>query len=278
MFERYTEKARRVIFFGRYEASQFGSPYVETEHLLLGVLREDKTLTSRLLKSSGSMEDIRAEIEKHSPIREKVSTSVDLQLSNECKRILAYAAEEADRLRHKQIEVEHLLLGLLREEKCFAAKLLERHGVRLSSARQVFVKTRAESPPAPTVVPSEFPTLADFGFSLTQKAMDGLLPRLIGRELELDRVIQVLCRLTSANPVLVGEPGVGKKSIVYGLAQRVVEGNVPASLANSPLMSVDLAVIASGTRTRSRFEENLDQVLVQLLQGANSVLFFVNGL
>ena len=124
MFERYTEKARRVIFFARYEASQFGSPYIETEHLLLGLLREDKALTNRFLRSHASVESIRKQIEGHTTIREKVSTSVDLPLSNECKRVLAYAAEEAERLSHKHIGTEHLLLGLLREEKCFAAEIL----------------------------------------------------------------------------------------------------------------------------------------------------------
>ncbi|HTM16740.1 MAG TPA: Clp protease N-terminal domain-containing protein, partial [Terracidiphilus sp.] len=108
MFERYTEKARRVIFFARYEASQFGSPYIETEHLLLGLLREDKALTNRFLRSHASVESIRKQIEAHTTIREKVSTSVDLPLSNECKRVLAYAAEEAERLGHKHIGTEHL--------------------------------------------------------------------------------------------------------------------------------------------------------------------------
>ena len=121
MFERYTEKARRVIFFARYESSQFGSPYIETEHLLLGLLREDKALTNRFLRSDGPLESIRKQIEAHTTIREKISTSVDLPLSNECKRVLAYAAEEAERLAHRHIGTEHLLLGLLREEKCFAA-------------------------------------------------------------------------------------------------------------------------------------------------------------
>src|SRR5213075_2093679 len=115
MFERYTEKARRAIFFARYEASQYGSPYIETEHLLLGLLREDKALTNRFLRSHASVESIRKQIEGHTTIREKVSTSVDLPLSNECKRVLAYAAEEAERLSHKHIGTEHLLLGLLRE-------------------------------------------------------------------------------------------------------------------------------------------------------------------
>lgn len=136
MFERYTEKARRVIFFARYEASHFGSPYIETEHLLLGLLREDKALSNRFLRSHASVESIRKQIEEHTLPGEKVSTSVDLPVSNESKRVLAYADEEAQRLGHKHIGTEHLLLGLLREEKCFAAEILHERGLRLSAVRE----------------------------------------------------------------------------------------------------------------------------------------------
>src|SRR5688572_19568864 len=124
MFERYTEKARRTIFFGRYEASQFGSPCIETEHLLLGLLREDRALANRFLPSDGALESIRQQIEGHTATGAKVSTSVDLPLSHECKRVLAFGAEEAQRLNHEHIGTEHLFLGLLREEKCFGAQLL----------------------------------------------------------------------------------------------------------------------------------------------------------
>jgi hypothetical protein len=138
MFERYTEKARRVIFFARYEASQFGSPFIETEHLLLGLLREDRALAYRFLGSDASVvESIRKQIEGRTTIREKVSTSVDLPLSYECKRVLSYGAEEAERLGDKHIGTEHLLLGLLREEKSFAAELLHDRGLRISTIREV---------------------------------------------------------------------------------------------------------------------------------------------
>ena len=135
MFERFTEKARRVIFFGRYEASQFGSPYIETEHLLLGLLREDNVLNRRFLPP-GALESIRLEIQKNTLIREKTSTSADLPLSNESKRVLSYASEEADRLNHKHIGTEHLLLGLLREEKAVAARALQTCGVSLEKVRE----------------------------------------------------------------------------------------------------------------------------------------------
>jgi hypothetical protein len=144
MFERYTEKARRTIFFARYEASQFGSPYIETEHLLLGLLREDKALTSRFLRSHASVESIRRQIEGHTMFREKVSTSVDLPLSERCKRVLVYAAEEADLLSHKHIGTEHLLLGLLREEKSFAAEILHERGLTLDRLREELAKEPME--------------------------------------------------------------------------------------------------------------------------------------
>ena len=142
MFERYTEKARRVIFFARYEASQFGSPYIETEHLLLGLIREDKALANRFLRSHAAIESIRKQIEAHTTMREKVSTSIDLPLSHECKRVLAYGAEEAERLSHKHIGTEHLMLGLLREEKCFAAEILHERGLRLSQVREEIARSR----------------------------------------------------------------------------------------------------------------------------------------
>jgi hypothetical protein len=143
MFERYTEKARRVIFFARYEASQFGSPYIETEHLLLGLLRENPALTSVALPSASSISAIRKEIEERTLSREKTSTSVDLPLSNESKRVLAYAAEEAERVHHKHIGSEHLLPGLLREKGALAAHLLNSHGLSLERAREIASKGQA---------------------------------------------------------------------------------------------------------------------------------------
>jgi ClpA/ClpB-like protein len=136
MLERYTEKARRVIFFARYEASQFGAPSIETEHILLGLLREDKALAFRFVHQLSPFESIRQQIENASLPREPVSTSVDLPLSNESQRVLAYAAEEAQHLSHKWIGSEHLLLGILREENCFAAELLKERGLRLSAVRE----------------------------------------------------------------------------------------------------------------------------------------------
>ena len=271
MFERYTEKARRVIFFARYEASQFGSPCIETEHLLLGLLREDKALANRFLRSSASVESIRKQIEAHTTLREKVSTSVDLPLSHECKRVLAYAAEEAERLNHKHIGTEHLLLGLLREEKCFAADILHERGLRLTQVRDEIQRSSSEK--VSSNRPKESSLLSEFSRDLTQAAMDGLLDPLIGRDTELDRVIQILCRRTKNNPVLIGEPGVGKTAIVEGLAQKVADGDVPSFLADKRILALDLSLIVAGTKYRGQFEERLKTIMKELMENQNSIIF-----
>jgi hypothetical protein len=144
VFERYTEKARRVIFFGRYEASQFGSPYIESDHLLLGLLRENKAISAKFFPPSFSVNDLRREIEQHTSVGQKLATSVDLPLSNECKHILKYAVEEADRLGHKHIGTEHLFIGFLLEEDCYACQLLKKHGVTLESARSLVEEPTGE--------------------------------------------------------------------------------------------------------------------------------------
>ena len=271
MFERYTEKARRVIFFARYEASQFGSPYIETEHLLLGLLREDKALTNRFLRSHASIESIRKQIEGHAAVREKVSTSVDLPLSHECKRVLAYAAEEAERLSHKHIGTEHLLLGLLREEKCFAAEILRERGLRLSTIREEIARSQTEK--VSTSRPKESSLLSEFSRDLTQAAMDNTLDPLIGREGELERVVQILCRRTKNNPVLIGEPGVGKTAIVEGLAQRIADGDVPSFLADKRILALDLSLIVAGTKYRGQFEERLKTIMKELMESQNAIIF-----
>src|SRR5881275_2651234 len=271
MFERYTEKARRVIFFARYEASQFGSPYIETEHLLLGLLREDKQLANRFLRSHAAVDSIRKQIEGHTTVREKVSTSVDLPLSHECKRVLAYGAEEAERLNHKHIGTEHLLLGLLREEKCFAAEILHERGLRLSAIREELQRSQSEK--VASARPKESSLLAEFSRDLTQAAMDTTLDPLIGRDYELERVVQILCRRTKNNPVLIGEPGVGKTAIVEGLAQRIAEGDVPSFLADKRILALDLSLIVAGTKYRGQFEERLKTIMKELMDSQNSIIF-----
>jgi len=194
MFERYTEKARRVIFFARYEASQFGSPYIETEHLLLGLLREDKTLANRFLRSHAAVDSIRRQIEERSTLREKVSSSVDLPLSHDCKRILTYGAEESERLRHKHIGTEHLLIGVLKEEKSFAAELLMERGLRLSRVRQELENTPPEAPqevaPQPRIDWGRFAKPAGLATFLAHKEAHELRSRTIEVEHLLLGVLQ----------------------------------------------------------------------------------------
>src|SRR6476661_3570425 len=271
MFERYTERARRVIFFARYEASQFGSTTIETEHLLLGLIREDKNLTNRFLRNHSSIESIRKEIEGRTTIREKVSTSIDLPLSNECKRILAYAAEEAERLNHRHIGTEHLLLGILREEKCVAAEILHERGLRLNAIREELARSVVDR--QTLIKPKETPLLSEFSRDLTQAAMDGVLDPLVGRDAEIDRVIQILCRRTKNNPVLIGDPGVGKTAIVEGLAQRIVDGEVPSFLADKRILVLDLSLIVAGTKYRGQFEERLKTIMKELMENKDSIAF-----
>jgi len=271
MFERYTEKARRVIFFARYEASQFGSPCIETEHLLLGLMREDKALANRFLRSATSVDSIRKQIEMQANIKEKVSTSVELPLSHECKRVLAYGAEEAERLNHKHIGTEHLLLGLLREEKSLASELLHERGLRLSQVREEIA--RANSEKTSSSRPKESSMLNEFSRDLTQAAIDGMLDPLVGRDYEVDRVVQILCRRTKNNPVLIGEPGVGKTAIVEGLAQRIADGDVPSFLSDKRILALDLSLIVAGTKYRGQFEERLKTIMKELMENQNSIIF-----
>ena len=272
MFERYTERARRVLFFARYEASQLGSISIETEHLLLGLIREGKGLTSRIFaRSNLSLEHIRKQIESRTVFREKVSTSVEIPFSGESKRLLQFAAEEADRLLHNYIGTEHLLLGILREERSVAAKILMEKGMRLNSVREHIVALLNEKTTVTRV--KEMPLLAEFSRDLTDSAMKTELDPLVGRELELERLQQVLCRRTKNNAVLIGEPGVGKTAIVEGLAQKIVQGNVPHFLADKRLLVLDISLIVAGTKYRGQFEERLKAIMKELTENSHVIVF-----
>jgi ATP-dependent Clp protease ATP-binding subunit ClpC len=255
MFERYTEKSRKAIFFARYEASQAGSQHIEAEHLLLGLLRTDEPLAQRLIRPE-SIESIRTQIHKRYSGRKKISTSVDLPLSEECKHVLAHGAEEALTRHHQHIEPQHLLLGLLREETCAAAAIMREHGLTFSFLEGVVFAPAQSSPPA-----------SDFR-DLTAAARNRSLSPLIGRERELERAIQILSRRTRNNPVLVGEPGVGKSAIVEGLAQRIADEAVPPLLRGRPVFAIDAnALIAS----------ILDGKLLPIADHAKAILY-VDGL
>jgi ATP-dependent Clp protease ATP-binding subunit ClpC len=272
MFERYTEKARRVIFFARYEASQFGASQIEAEHILLGLIREDKNLTARFFhRSHANVESIRKEIEGRAVMRERISSQIDLPLSGEAKRVLAFAAEESERLGNRHIGTEHLLLGLLREENSVAAEILYERGLRLSDIRQDLM--RQANVERNAHARKETPHLFEFSRDLTEAALEGKLDPLVGREREIDRVIQILCRRTKNNPVLVGEPGVGKTAIVEGLAQRIVNGDVPSFLADKRILALDLSLVVAGTKYRGQFEERMKTIMRELIDNPQYIIF-----
>jgi len=246
MFERYTEKARRVIFFARYEASQFGASQIEAEHILLGLIREDKNLTNRFFhRAQANIDLIRKEIEGRTILRDRISTNIDLPLSSEAKRVLNYAIEESERLGNRHIGTEHLLLGLMREENSIAAEILYDRGLRLSEIRQELMRqSNVERAPGR----KETPQLLEFCRDLTEAALEGKLDPLVGRQDEIDRVLQILCRRTKNNPVLIGEPGVGKTAIVEGLAYRIVSGEVPPFLADKRILALHLGLAVAGAK------------------------------
>jgi ATP-dependent Clp protease ATP-binding subunit ClpC len=245
MFEKYTETARRVIFHARYEASKFGSEYIETEHLLPGILRTDGFLALRLLKAPEKVAAMREQIEKQFPQREKISTSVDLPVSQRCKRVMTYAAEEAARLSHEHIGAGHLLLGLLRVEECAASKIMVENGLTSAQVEHELLPGDAPSQGAPAIGPVAIHAPPEDSHDLTAAARNGTLNPLIGRERELDRIIEILSRRARNNPVLIGEPGVGKNALVEVLAQRISDGAVPEALAERPIITIDASSLIS---------------------------------
>jgi ATP-dependent Clp protease ATP-binding subunit ClpC len=271
MFERYTERARRVVFFARYEASQLGSGAIESEHLLLGLLREGKGLTSRLFTEGRlSMEQIRREVEGRAPQGRRPSP-VEIPLSAEGRRVLGYAAQEAERMLHNYIGTEHILLGLMREEHGTAASILATRGMRLAAVRESVLGLLSEKVQAGRS--KETPVLSEFSRDLTEAAARGALDPLVGRAEELSRIVQVLCRRTRNNPVLIGEPGVGKTALVEGLATRIVRGDVPVFLAEKRILALDISLVVAGTKYRGQFEERLKAIMRELAETPTIVIF-----
>lgn len=276
MFERYTEKARRVIFFARYEALQYGSLIISPEHILLGLMREDKTMSSRFFpyQSNLTVDSIRREVEARIVLREKMPQSAELHLAPATKRILAFAHEESERMRSRNIGTEHLLLGLLREEQSIAAEILYEQGARLQAVREEIGRSNG----FPNVFPNDYakketPHLQEFTRNLTKDAAEGKLDPLVGRDSEVERIIEILCRRTKNNPVLIGEAGVGKTAIIEGLAQRIIDGDVPTFLENKLILSLDLSLIVAGTKYRGQFEERLKQIMKELVENKQYIIF-----
>lgn len=275
MFERYTEKARRVIFFARYEALQYGSHTIAPEHVLLGLMREDKTMTARFFpyRSNASIDTIRREVEMRIILRERIPQSVELQLSPETKKILAYANEESDRLKMRNIGTEHLLLGILREERSIAYEILFDQGVRLQAAREEVARMSGYPHFFNQDSKKENSHLQEFTRDLTAEAAEGKLDPLIGRDQEVERIIEILCRRTKNNPVLIGEAGVGKTAIIEGLAQKIIDQEVPTFLENKQILSLDLSLVVAGTKYRGQFEERLKTILKELKENDQYIIF-----
>ncbi len=276
MFERYTEKARRVIFFARYEALQYGSHYISPEHILLGLMREDKTISARFFpfRNNLTVEAIRREVEERIVLRDRIPQSAELHLATETKRILALANEESRQLQNRHIGPEHLLLGLVREDRSIAAEILYQYGLRLQDVREEIARQNGFTNfYAIGKEKSETPNLQEFTRDLTTEAAEGKLDPLIGRENEVERIIEILCRRTKNNPVLIGESGVGKTAIIEGLAQRIIDKNVPTFLENKRILSLDLSLIVAGTKYRGQFEERLKKIMSELKEHKQFIVF-----
>ncbi len=274
MFERYTERAKRVIFFARYEAAQLGSEAMESEHVLLGLLRDgsDKGICGRIFKRAELTADtVRREVMRQAMLRDRVSASVEIPLSAECRRVLNHAEEETERMGHSAVGPEHILLGVLREASSSAARILARHGVRAAVIREAF-STETRKPRNPEPAPGA-PLLAEYAVDLTEAAAEGKLDPLVGREEEMDRVIQILCRRAKNNPVLIGEPGIGKTAIVEGLAARIASGACPIFLEGRRILSLDLSLVVAGTKYRGQFEERLKTIIRELRESPENIIF-----
>ncbi len=277
MFERYTERSRRVIFFARYEALQYGSPVIAPEHLLLGLMREDKTVGARFFpyKKSITVDAVRREVEERIVVRDRIPQSAELHLSPETKRILFYANEESRHLKTRHVGPEHLLAGMLREERTVAAEILFQNGLRVQDVRDEIGRQTG----LPALLrenvkeESKTPSLAEYTRDLTAEAAKGKLDPLVGRKPEIERLIEILCRRTKNNPVLIGEAGVGKTAIIEGLAQLIVDRQVPTYLEEKRILTLDLSSVVAGTKYRGQFEERLKKIMAELRENPHNIVF-----
>ena len=289
MWQRFTERARKVVFYAQEEAQRFGEGYVSTEHLLLGLVRESDSVAARVLEKLGvSLNRIRAEVEKQLP-RGDARPSQDMTLTPRAKRVIDLAYDEARNLNNNYIGTEHLLLGLIREGDGLAGRVLAKLGVELEKARREVMAlqdnetqtksgsgTRASSGSGGGTTKTA--TLDEFGRDLTELAREGKLDPVVGRQPEIERVMQILCRRTKNNPCLIGEPGVGKTAIAEGLALRIVSGDIPDILRNKRIVSLDLAGLVAGTKYRGEFEERMKKVMEEVRKAEGQVVLFIDEL
>jgi ATP-dependent Clp protease ATP-binding subunit ClpC len=277
MIEQFTEKAKRVLFLARYEATQRGAPVIGTEHILIGLLREDDPLVRELFhRSNISVDLLRTELENRQGNMLGGSRGIDIPFGEDVKRVLECAQEEARGLMSPSVDVEHLLLGLIRVDDAPAGRTLAERGMRLYTVREDIInlaKRRAMSSGKSTAKKKETPFLDEFSRDMTKIAREGGFDPLIGRETELERVVQVLSRRRKNNPVLLGEPGVGKTAIIEGLATRIVEGDVPPALVGKRILALDLSLVVAGTKYRGQFEERLKGIIQELISAREVILF-----
>ncbi len=275
MFERFTEKAIKVIMLAQEEARRLGHNFVGTEQILLGLIGEGTGVAAKVLKSMGvNLKDARIEVEKIIG-RGSGFVAVEIPFTPRAKRVLELSLEEARQLGHNYIGTEHLLLGLIREGEGVAARVLENLGVDLSKVRTQVIRMLGETAEVSATGPSgrtKTPTLDEFGSNLTQMATDNKLDPVVGRAKEIERVIQILGRRTKNNPVLIGEPGVGKTAIAEGLASRIANRDVPDILEDKRVVTLDIGLLVAGTKYRGEFEERLKKIMDEIRSAGNVIL------
>jgi ATP-dependent Clp protease ATP-binding subunit ClpC len=281
MFERFTDRARKVMALANQEAQRFNHEYVGTEHVLLGLVKEGQGVAANVLHNlQVDLKKIRLEVEKIVKSGPNMVTMGKLPQTPRAKKVIEFAIEEARNLGHNYVGTEHLLLGLLREHDGVAAQVLMNLGLKLDDVRAEVLNILGASQEAEGAGQEEerrgkskTPALDSFGRDLTQLAVEGKLDPVIGRHAEIERVTQVLCRRTKNNPVLLGEAGVGKTAIVEGLAQQIVSGEVPELLVNRRIVVLDLAMMVAGTKYRGQFEERIKAVMNEVRRAGNIILF-----
>ncbi|MDD4953973.1 MAG: ATP-dependent Clp protease ATP-binding subunit, partial [Candidatus Omnitrophica bacterium] len=278
MFNRFTERARKVIILAKEEARRFNHDYIGTEHILLGLIREGEGVAAAVLQKMGvSLENIRLEIEKLVQPGPTTQIIGDIPFTPRAKKALELAAEEARSLGHNYIGTEHLLLGLIREGEGIASQVLLNLGLDLNTVRSEVMELLGSALPGfgsgAQQAKSKTPALDAFGRDLTALAKENKLDPVIGRVMEIERVIQILSRRTKNNPVLLGEAGVGKTAIVEGLAQAIVVGNVPEVLKNKRMIVLDLALMVAGTKYRGQFEERIKAVMEEIKRSQDVIIF-----
>jgi ATP-dependent Clp protease ATP-binding subunit ClpC len=277
MQDKFTERVRKVMYLAREEAGRLQHDYIGTEHLLLGLIREGEGIAANVLTNLGlDLEVIRQTVESMVAAPGSSLTLGEIPFTPKAKRVLELAIEEARQLGHNYVGTEHLLLGLIREGEGVAARVLQELGVDRKKVRDETLRLLGGPPPgkaAPEEEKSETPALNQFGRDLTQLAREGKLDPIIGREDEIERVVQVLCRRKKNNPVLIGEPGVGKTAIAEGLAQRIVEGKIPDLLSDKRIVTLDLAAVVAGTKYRGQFEERLKAIMNEIRESHDAIIF-----